>query len=353
MLLNAVFNSLKIMKTKSITELSDTGWKKYFELHQNLNRKYAPDFYLPDNSVQKFKEDKIKMHNDHHPFNHVENVIFDDELTKAVAFYSHTNYKETLGCGFDTDEDVISPVFMNFIMREIYQALLSIEGNVAARFWYFNNRRINALNMIGAEIVDKHILNRIYRKDMDINFYRSIIEKNKPNGEFIIKFYDKHPIELLSEFVKFINESHRAINALSHYKIPLKDQTEEEIRRYMNINDDNLHELIMFDKNDEIAGISEINVDNFGGKRLRQGLTGVAEKYRGRGFGKFLKASLYEKALEENFDFDFIQTDTMPWNKYMYRINEELGFKPYKEGFEFRLTKEFLENYLNVHEPVI
>jgi hypothetical protein len=36
----------------------------------------------------------------------------------------------------------------------------------------------------------------------------------------------------------------------------------------------------------------------------------------------------------------------MPWNTYMFRINEELGFKPHKEGFEFELTKEQLRKYL-------
>ncbi len=340
------------MKKISITEITDSQWHKYFELMQKLNRKYAPDFYRPEDSWQEFKKEKLKMHDKHHPFDHVENILFDDEFTKAVAFCSHTNYKEILGCSFDVDADVISDKFMHFIMQGIYQALISIDEDVAAHCWYFNERRINALNMIGAEIIDKHLMSRIYRKDMDVNFYRGIVNKYKPDTEFKLKYFQKHPMELISWIVKFINESHRAINALNHYKIPLKDQTEEEIRRYMNINDDNLHELIMFDKHDEIAGICEINVDNFGGKRLRQGLTAVSEKYRGRGFGKFLKASLYAKALEKNFDFDFIQTDTMPWNKYMYRINEELGFKPYKEGFEFRLTKEFLENYLNVHEPV-
>ena len=341
------------MKTISITELSDSQWQKYFELMQNLNRKYAPDFYKPDDNAAEFKTGKLEFHKEHLLYHHTENVIFSDDMSAAVAFFSHTNYEEVLGCNFDVDADVINDKFMRIIFNEIYQALVNIGGDIAAHCWYFNERRINALNMMGAETIDKHLMSRIYRKDMDVNFYRGKADKYKPEGGFNLKYFQKHPYELISGIVKFINESHRAINALSNYKIPLRDQTEAEIRRYMEINDSKLHEFILFDKDDEIAGICEVNEDEFGGKRLRQGLTGVAEKYRGRGFGKFLKASLYAKALEENFDFAFIQTDTMPWNKYMYRINEELGFKSYKEGYEFRLTKEFLENYLNVHEPVV
>jgi hypothetical protein len=49
-------------------------------------------------------------------------------------------------------------------------------------------------------------------------------------------------------------------------------------------------------------------------------------------------------------DFEIITSDTMPWNKHMFKINEELGFKPYKTGARFKFTKEFLENYLHINK---
>ena len=76
------------------------------------------------------------------------------------------------------------------------------------------------------------------------------------------------------------------------------------------------------------------------------GLTGVHKNYRGNGFGKYLKAKMFFHLLMNYPDFNIISTDTMQWNKYMYKINEDFGFKHYKTGARFRFTKEFLENYL-------
>lgn len=354
MLLNAVFNSIKIMKTISITELTDAQWQKYFELNQNLNRKYAPDFYQADCLVEEFKKDKLKFHNESHPFNHAGYVIFNDDITKAVAWFDYTNFGKTLGLNFDVESDVIDTEIFRIILPVVYEAMLKGDKDIAAHCWYFNERRINALKKLGAEIYDKHIMSRLYRKDMDINFYKKIIEKTKFGSEFSVKYFDKHPIDLIPGFVDMINDMNKDIMQLNPHNIEILEQTEDDIKRYIkNFSEFRMHMLMIFDGNGEIAAMSELYENVYGGKKLWHGMTAVVKKYRGREFGKFLKVSLYVKALEENIDFDFIQTDTMPWNKYMYRINEELGFKKYKEGFEFKLTKEFLENYLNVHEPVI
>ncbi len=74
----------------------------------------------------------------------------------------------------------------------------------------------------------------------------------------------------------------------------------------------------------------------------------MARAHRGKGFAGYLKAKMYLKLLEENSDFTNIETDTMSWNTYMYRINEEFGFKPLKYGCEFKLTKDFVESYLEI-----
>jgi GNAT superfamily N-acetyltransferase len=107
---------------------------------------------------------------------------------------------------------------------------------------------------------------------------------------------------------------------------------------------------ILFNESAEIAGLCSVCIDSFRSETLRHvgTLTAVAAKYRGKGIARYLKAKLYLKLLEENKDFKYITTDTMPWNKYMYKINNEFGFKPYIKGCSFKITKEFLENYLKL-----
>ncbi len=78
----------------------------------------------------------------------------------------------------------------------------------------------------------------------------------------------------------------------------------------------------------------------------RGGLTAVGRNYRGEGIAKFLKANMYLKMLELYTDFEYIITDTYPWNKYMYKINEDMGFRPHKKICKFRFSKEFFEELL-------
>lgn len=108
--------------------------------------------------------------------------------------------------------------------------------------------------------------------------------------------------------------------------------------------------FILFDIEENIAGLCWIFTNSKYKNTISHniGLTAVEPKYRGKGIAKFLKAKLYLKLLKENKDFKYITTDTMPWNKYMYRINKEFGFKPFKKGASFKLTEEFIENYLNL-----
>jgi len=111
---------------------------------------------------------------------------------------------------------------------------------------------------------------------------------------------------------------------------------------------DRMYMYMLFD-GDNIAAFSSLyireenkNIIDHGG-----GLTTVSRNYRGQNLARFLKAKLYLKMLDEFPHFDYIKTDTYPWNKYMYRINEEMGFKPFKEYSEFKISKATLENSIN------
>ncbi len=55
---------------------------------------------------------------------------------------------------------------------------------------------------------------------------------------------------------------------------------------------------------------------------------------------------MYLKIREDYPNFRHALTDTYPWNKYMFKINEELGFKILCEGCIFKFTKENLDKIL-------
>jgi RimJ/RimL family protein N-acetyltransferase len=72
----------------------------------------------------------------------------------------------------------------------------------------------------------------------------------------------------------------------------------------------------------------------------QQGDTGVLEKYRNRGLGRLLKAVMLEKVLAEKPQVKFVRTTNADLNAPMLKINQELGFHPYRSTRVWQVETE-------------
>lgn len=81
----------------------------------------------------------------------------------------------------------------------------------------------------------------------------------------------------------------------------------------------------------ELAGYTEVFYDPTLSETLYQGDTGVLPKYRGHGLGKWLKATMIEKVLSERPQVKRVRTGNANSNAPMLRINDAMGFRPYKD----------------------
>ena len=86
-------------------------------------------------------------------------------------------------------------------------------------------------------------------------------------------------------------------------------------------------------EDNKICGMTELTYDIENPKTIYQGLTGVLEPYRGRGFGKFLKAALLIRMSEVNDKAEFIETGNNKDNIAMLAINKAMGFEEYSAHF--------------------
>jgi len=247
--------------------------------------------------------------------------------------------------------DVIPGSLISLMLNSVYNIVC--EKNLkSANYWSFDSRRIDVMKNINAEISEEFETYKLDRKDMSIEMYYSIIENAKLPGDFDLKLYNELPENLTDKFIEFENNLIEEINKLnpSELKIPLMKITDfsRQALYNKNIGVETLQYILLNEQGD-IAANCSVLIDSKNKDTIRHmgGLTAVSKTHRGNGFGKFLKAKLYKLLLDENKDFKYILTDTMPWNSYMFRINNEFGFKPFKHGYTFKLSKEFLENYLN------
>lgn len=335
------------MEVISIIKLTDVQWENYFQMLKQISHKYYPAGYGYEGTWKEYKQGRLNNITASKGNSYNEYVLFENESPIAIVDRGIYGNREVFG--FDASSDEIPDYILRKILEVVYELLLSQNINEALN-WSYNERRTRALKRINAAIVEEIILSRILKDEMNPSFYKRIIDNNKSLNNYALKYYNEIPDLMLNYFIKVMNCFSADIDSLNPYDLKTPKFTPQEWKeseKAEKANGTQMGIYILYDK-EQIAGLCSIYTDSFRKDVLRHngGLTAVSKNYRGKGIGKYLKAKMYLKVLEENKDFKFITTDTSTWNKYMFKINEELGFKPYKQGFVFKLTKEFLKNYL-------
>jgi len=106
--------------------------------------------------------------------------------------------------------------------------------------------------------------------------------------------------------------------------------------------------LYLIDKaNGKFVGLTEVVWHSNRPRILNQGLTAVSPAYRNKGLGRWLKAEMMKKILEERPEVEFIRTGNANSNAPMLKINNEMGFKPYFANTIWQVDTAQIEKYLN------
>lgn len=80
--------------------------------------------------------------------------------------------------------------------------------------------------------------------------------------------------------------------------------------------------------------------------------TGVLEHHRNHGLGRWLKAAMIEKILEEKPEVLLIRTGNADMNAPMLKINNELGFKPSQANSVVQISVAKVKEYLQTRKTL-
>jgi hypothetical protein len=322
------------------------GWQKFFDLSKEISHKHYPGEPQKDRTVEEFRRQRLD--------NAIKDVSYSEYVVflkgKAIAWIDESVWNKQQYFGFDTVYNEIDAAMLKAVLVK-FDEIMNKKNFSDSLYYTYRETIFIALKKAGAAVEEEYVISRIERKDMDSDFYKGIVSDN-PLEKWMLEYYAELPENLLEPYARCHNECLHDMFAINPYPAKLPDVTTEYIKTVMETHKKNGTTnpmYILFDDAGEIAGLCSICIDSFKKETLRHvgSLTVVPAKYRGKGIAKYLKAKLYLKLLEENKEFKYITTDTMEWNKYMYKINNEFGFKPYRTGFSFRISRDFIKKYLN------
>jgi mycothiol synthase len=99
------------------------------------------------------------------------------------------------------------------------------------------------------------------------------------------------------------------------------------------------------------VGFTDIGLDAQRPELAQQGNTGVFPEHRGQGLGRWLKATMLQRLLDERPGVRLVRTTNADSNAAMRRINVELGFVPYSSECMWQVATGDARAYLRSRSP--
>lgn len=330
-------SEFKVTEAKDLTE---EQWESIALMDNYLKSEFYPQNWNGEKTNGKKIKDKV-----------LKNIKLSDILfannyyffvnEKAVAYIEAFERKETLYFYFDYFDKEISVEFCEIAFGFV-KKIMKEENFEQAMFYTFEERQYKPACLTDAEIYEEALTSRLLKENIDFAEMEKIVNGNNEINKFELKLFHTIPEEIFERYVEYINEIYEDSNEFHPNKEkPKKSTMNDLIAKVEDMkNDDSPYYLYMLFDGDNIAAFCGVFIDTADGKKYiehRGGFTTTGRKYRGKGLARYLKAKMYLKIQEDFPDFEYVLTDTFPWNKYMYRINEEFGFEPFQKGYTFRL----------------
>ena len=325
------------MKTIEAKDMTDEHWELYAQLEEELHKKYYPESANKKFSPEDLKKGRLydleTLNDDYLNF-----YLF-TENEKATGWLGTRLVNKDAEFMFDALYDDIPDSVMTIVF-DIVKKFIAERGKTEIHTYSKNKRTTASFEKSGGKILDKKIFTRLNRNEIDKDKLKKIADSVSEKINYILKLYDTIPEELFDRYLPVYNDARFDMNQNNPNKADFVKRSKEDLIKKLKWDKgpkDKMYVYVLFD-NENIAAFSSLFVREENKKMIDHagGLTTVSRNYRGQNLARYLKAKLYLKMLEEYPDFEFIRTDTYPWNTYMYRINEEMGFKPYEEYCEIK-----------------
>ncbi len=173
---------------------------------------------------------------------------------------------------------------------------------------------------------------RLHLAEVDRQLMEGWLNKSKERaGAYsLVAWEGATPEEYLDGFVAVLH----VMNSAPMEALDIEDEvfTPDRVRESERAGLDQGYEqwtMVVADEVGRFAGLTQVLIDPLRPWRVEQANTGVDPAHRGRGLGRWLKAAMALKLLDERPSAPVVDTWNQDANRAMLSINQAMGFRPH------------------------
>lgn len=336
-------------------DFTDDDWEEYFELSEELFRELNPDDPFPNRELTK------KFMLDPHP--HYKNWqwrIYNNEVKEKLIGQSGIGITLEEAPSFESNEHIAGPYISlrkeyrrNGIGTRVLKMLVEKAKELGKTTMQGGTAResgFNFLAKLGGILALEGVENKLYMKNVDWDMIEQWQKEgpDRAKGSKLIDFHDV-PEDIIQEYVDIYSET---MNQAPIGELEGKAKVTPETRRLSEkrLKDKNIvwYTMASIEEDNKISGLTETFYSSDESHQIGQNLTGVKEKYRGKGLGKWLKAEMLLYIRKKYPDLLYIITGNADSNAPMLSINERMGFKRYLGWKAYKFDTEELAKKLDI-----
>lgn len=204
------------------------------------------------------------------------------------------------------------------------------------------------LEKFSAQMALAGVENRLNFSEVDwemISSWKKDGQKKSPDTK--IETYTTIPDEIIEPFCNILTEviNQQPLGTLDVGAMVINPEVFREQEKMFEVMNRKQIHMITIEPNGDISGITQMRYNPERETMISQLMTGVQDQHRGRGLGKWLKASMLLKVKEIFPKVEIVTTGNATTNAPMLSINDRLGFKKHKEVVSAQIPIDVLAKH--------
>ena len=228
--------------------------------------------------------------------------------------------------------------------------MMDRHGATTVGFWAEEESGHAFMKWVGAEPKMRSIESRLKLQEVEWPMIeRWVAEGQKRSPRTKLEIYDGPiPKALRADYAPQLSAMLNTIpfEGLDHGEIVITPEVMREFYARLAVTRTVQQTVLAREPNGVISGITDTGWAPHHRTIIYQWFTGVRPDARGRGLGKWIKAAMLLHLRELYPDAQWIATDNAGSNAPMLKINRAIGFKSYREGTAYQITRDDLQKRL-------